>query len=414
MNIVFIGPFGLQPKSTMSRRALPLARALVSRGHVVTVLIPPWDDVGRAGQCWEDGGVQVVNVPLPSSFPGLFQLRLIRNLVTRALALKPDVIHFFKPKAYAGLAHLALWLLRRAGAIDARLVVDADDWEQAWNDQLSYSGAHKRMFAWQERWGLRHADAVTVASLALEEMVKAQRRAERSNVYYAPNGFPTGVLTATEVQVVSRQLAGYGTAYDYEAHQASPELRLRWRLGQAPVILLYTRFTEFRVERIVSLVALVARRLPEARWVIVGQGLHGEERLLASLLARAGLEEYTCFTGWQPADQLPAYFELAAVAAFPYDDTLINRTKCSVKAIDLLAAGLPVVADAVGQNCEVIQPDISGVLVPAEDDSAFAEALLDLLQEPAKRYNLGQAAARRIRENYAWSKLSQVVERAYG
>jgi glycosyltransferase involved in cell wall biosynthesis len=414
MNIVFIGPFGLQPKSTMSRRALPLARALVSRGHIVTILIPPWEDVERAGQCWEDGGVQVVNVPLPSSFPGLFQLRLTRNLVTRALALKPDVIHFFKPKAYAGLAHLALWWLRRAGANDLRLVVDADDWEQAWNDQLSYSGAQKRMFAWQERWGLRHADAVTVASLALEEMVKAHCLADRSNVYYAPNGFPTGVLTATEVQVVDRLLAGYGTVYDHEAHQASSDLRLRWRLGQAPVILLYTRFTEFRMERIVSLVGLVVRRLPEARWVIVGQGLHGEERLLAGLLARAGLEEYTRFTGWQPADQLPAYFELAAVAAFPCDDTLINRTKCSVKAIDLLAAGLPVVADTVGQNCEYIHSDISGVLVPAEDDSAFAEALVELLQAPAKRYNLGRAAARRIREKYDWSKLSQVVERAYG
>jgi glycosyltransferase involved in cell wall biosynthesis len=414
MNVIFIGPFGLQPKSTMSRRALPLARALVGRGHVVTVLIPPWDDVERAGQHWEDGGVEVVNVPLPAAHPGLFQFRLTRNLVTRALALKPDVIHFFKPKAYAGLAHLALWWLRWAGTARARLVVDADDWEQAWNDQPSYSGAQKRVFAWQEQWGLRHADAVTVASLALEEMVKAQRRAERSNVYYVPNGFPTGVLTATEVQVVDRQLAGYGTAYDHEVPQVAPDLRLRWRLGQAAVILLYTRFSEFRVERMVTLVALVAQRLPEARWVIVGQGLHGEERLLAGLLARAGLEEYTRFTGWQPADQLPAYFELAAVAAFPCDDTLINRTKCSVKAIDLLAAGLPVVADTVGQNCEYIHSDISGVLVPAEDDSAFAEALVELLQAPAKRYNLGRAAARRIREKYDWSKLSQVVERAYG
>ena len=65
MEIVFIGPFGLQPKGTMSGRALPMARALVARGHTVTVLIPPWDDPERAGQAWEDHGVQVVNVDLP-------------------------------------------------------------------------------------------------------------------------------------------------------------------------------------------------------------------------------------------------------------------------------------------------------------------------------------------------------------
>ena len=35
-----------------------------------------------------------------------------------------------------------------------------------------------------------------------------------------------------------------------------------------------------------------------------------------------------------------------------------------------------VVADAVGQNCEYIQAGQSGILVPAEDDTAFSQALL--------------------------------------
>jgi hypothetical protein len=136
MNIVMIGPFGLQPKATLSFRALPMAKALVARGHSVTVLIPPWDHPADAGREWVEDGVRVVNVPLPRQVPLLFHVLLTRRLVTRALALRPDVIHCFKPKAYAGLAHLILWWLRRLRFTKTlpptvRLVVDEDDWEQA-------------------------------------------------------------------------------------------------------------------------------------------------------------------------------------------------------------------------------------------------------------------------------------------
>jgi hypothetical protein len=139
MKIVFIGPFGLQPKTTMRVRALPLAKALAARGHTVTLLIPPWDDPDRSGQRWVEEGVAVVNVSLPgpgvARWPGLFHLLLARSLVAQTLALQPDVVHLFKPKAYAGLAHLMLWGLRRLKGLRVRLVVDTDDWEQAWNDR---------------------------------------------------------------------------------------------------------------------------------------------------------------------------------------------------------------------------------------------------------------------------------------
>ncbi len=399
MKIVFIGPFGLQPKGTMSARALPLARALVDRGHAVTVLIPPWDDPGRAGQVWQDGGVQVVNTPLPGGMlsrrPPLFHMLLTRTLVTRALAIAPDVVHCFKPKAYAGLSHLALWQLRRRKGLSLRLVVDADDWEQAWNEVLPYSALQKKFFAWQERWGLGQADTITVASRALEELAISQAGVERGRIFYVPNGYYAEVNSGFP-----------DPPPGLDNGQAGPE----WEEG--PTILLYSRLVEFRLNRIVSLVRLVAAQLPRARWLIVGRGLQGQEKTLAAKLAQAGLDQYVHFAGW-PVHQLAAYFKAADVAVHPYDDTLLNRTKCSVKLIELLAAGVPVVADAVGQNSEYIQHNRSGLLIPAEDDVAFSQALVTLLQSPKTQRRLGQAAARYIQYNFAWPRLAEIVERAY-
>ncbi|MBE7552368.1 MAG: glycosyltransferase [Anaerolineales bacterium] len=394
----------------MSSRALPLAQALARRGHQVTMLIPPWDDPQRAGQSWEEGGVRVVNVTLPPRWPLLFHILLTRTLAAQAWALKPEVIHFFKPKAYAGLAHLAGWGLRRLRSLPVRLVVDTDDWEQAWNEQSPYSFVQKKLFTWQESWGLRHADAVTVASRALEKLVTAEIGGGPARVFYLPNGCNPQKMTTAHRPPTATNLLPRSTVYCLP----STEIRQKWQLGDAPTILLYSRFWEFRLERIVTLVRMVAAQLPQARWLMVGQGLQGEEKALAAQLAEAGQAEYARFTGWLPLDDVPAYFAAANVAVYPYDNTLINRTKCSVKLISLLEAGLPVVADAVGQNVEYIQHGRSGILTPAEDDAAMAAALVAVLQNPAQQQQLGQAARQWIAENFNWTDLAQIAERAYG
>lgn len=375
----------------MRTRALKLGQALAARGHKVWLLLPPWDDPERAGQAWDEGGVRVINMTLPPGLPLIFHILLTGQLVAAALALKPEIVHFFKPKAYAGLAHLALWWLRRLGGPKLRLVVDEDDWEQAWNEVLPYTSGQKRFFAWQERWGLRQADAVTAASRTLEQLVIAARQGDPSGVFYLPNGY------ATEDRRPE-------TTTPHAPRPSTPSL--------LPVIMLYTRFVEFRLERVVTLVRKVAVLCPQARWLIVGRGLNGEEELLRSQLNQAGLLEMVQLLGWPVAD-LAACFAAAAAAAFPYDDTLINRTKCSVKLIDLLAAGVPVVADAVGQNVEYIQDGVSGRLTPPEDDGAMAQALAALVQTPELGQTIGQAARQHIEQQFSWSKLALVAEEAY-
>ena len=186
-----------------------------------------------------------------------------------------------------------------------------------------------------------------------------------------------------------------------------------WELDDALVVLLYTRFFEFRLERVVEILRRVAAQEPRAKFLIVGEGLFGEESDLDDLLSAAGLSDHAVFTGWVESDRLPGYFAASDVAIFPFDDTWINRTKCSVKLIDLLASGVPVVADAVGQNLEYVVDGESGLLVLPEDDAAFADAVVRLLAEPDLRAQLGAAAVRRMREVFTWEKLVKEVERAY-
>jgi glycosyltransferase involved in cell wall biosynthesis len=390
VRIVMIGPFGLRPKGTMSVRALPLAKALVARGHRVDIIMPPWSYPQDSGREWEEDGVSIRNVTLPPRFPLLWHLMVTWRLVRRALALGPDVVHCFKPKGYAGLVAMAFWFLKRLGLTKARLVVDSDDWEGkgGWNEIEPYTRLQRRFFAWQERWGLTHCDALTVASRALETIVWSLGVAP-GRVFYVPNG------------VVS----------DFESNTQYPISNIQFT--DRPTVLLYTRFFEFAVERVVGIFQRVLAEVPQAKLLVVGRGFFGEEERLLELMREAGIADHLIYVNWVEPDELPAYFTAADVAIYPYDDTLINRTKCSVKLIDLMAAGVPVVADDVGQNGEYVVHGTSGLLVPTGETDTFARSVVELLRDESLRAKLGEGARSRVFGEFNWGRLAVGVEEAY-
>jgi glycosyltransferase involved in cell wall biosynthesis len=378
-----VGPFGLRPKGTMSVRALPMAKALVDRGHSVTMLLPPWQNPEHGGLTWSDEGVVIQNIPLTPAVPTLFHLVATLRLARRALLLKPDVVHFFKPKAYSGSAHWLLNLIPRLHR--PRLVVDTDDWEGAggWNEIGGYTPAQRRFFASQERWGLTHADAITLASRTLQSLVWALG-VDPQRVYYLPNG-----------------------VWDPPAPVEAPTSPAE------PTILLYTRFFEFPVWRPIELLRSVRERVPAARLLVVGKGLYGEEDGLLAVARQEGLSQAVEHAGWVEPEELPGYFARADLAIYPYDDMLVNRAKCAVKLLDLLAAGVPVVAEAVGQNQECIRHGESGWLVEPGDGAAFSDAVVSLLQDAQLRQRLGRAASTDVRRRFGWDRLVLTVEEAY-
>ena len=382
MRVVIIGPFGLRVKGTMSWRAMPMARALAARGHQVDIILPPWDCPEDSGQEWEEQGVGVHNIALPPRFPFLFHLLVTWRLVRRALALKPDVVHCFKPKAYAGLSATAIWFLQRLGWTKVRLVVDSDDWEGwgGWNEFGHYTWTQKRFFAWQERWGLTHCDAVTVASRALQTLAWSLGVVPK-RVFYVPNG----------------------------ANLQSPTSNF-----QPPTsILLYTRFFEFQAERVIEVFKRVAAEVPEVKFLIVGKGFSGEEEKLLRLASQRELADRIVYAGWVEPAQLAGCLAAADVAIYPLDDNLLNRARCSVKLVDLMAAGLAIVAEDVGQSSECIEHGRSGLLVEAGDIGAFARCVVRLLRDESLRGALGNEARRRVCEEFAWERLVERIESAY-
>ena len=93
---------------------------------------------------------------------------------TRNRAPQADIIHIVKPHAHAGLVQWLLWQRQRrqtspAGARHRRLGAGLGA-----DQPLSWPVA--RFLAWQEEWGIRHADGITAASRWLEARAQPIRQ----------------------------------------------------------------------------------------------------------------------------------------------------------------------------------------------------------------------------------------------
>jgi len=267
------------------------------------------------------------------------------------------------------------------------VVLDTDDWEGrgGWNEIGTYSRPQKALFASQERFGLSHCHALTVASRALETIAWSMG-VPRDRVFYVPNGW---LETATQAE-----------------HVAPAR-------GAGKVALLFTRFIEFDLEWLVDVWKRVLGEIPDAKLLVVGKGLFGEETLLQELVGAEAIGASVEYLGWLESDQLRQRQQQAQVAIFPYQDTLINRTKCSAKLVELMALGLPVVATDVGENGHYIEHRVSGWLVPPDDKEAFVEGASSLLRDEQLRTELGRKARERILAEFRWPDLVEGVKSAY-
>jgi glycosyltransferase involved in cell wall biosynthesis len=81
--------------------------------------------------------------------------------------------------------------------------------------------------------------------------------------------------------------------------------------------------------------------------------------------------------------------------------------------LEYLAAGLPVVATALGGNLEVILDDVTGLLVPPKDPAALARALERLLRDDAFASRLSTAGREHVTANFSFERLVTEVDKLY-
>jgi len=189
--------------------------------------------------------------------------------------------------------------------------------------------------------------------------------------------------------------------------------RIRADLGlppKAPLVVIVSRLTRLKgLEQVLEAAAIVARRHPDARFLIVGETAPNEVAYLDVLkrLATAhGPGDRVIFTGLR-AD-VPAVLSAADVSVMPS----LNEALSNVL-LESMAAGAPTVATRVGGTPEALIDGRTGLLVAPGDARALAGAISRLLDDRGLAAALGQAARRSIRDDFSVERMVMATEQLY-
>lgn len=112
--------------------------------------------------------------------------------------------------------------------------------------------------------------------------------------------------------------------------------------------------------------------------------------------------------GMLPHDDLVVRYVQAAVVACPS-----HREGFGVVCAEAMARGRPVVASRIGGLADLVEDEVTGILVPPGDVPALRRALERLLGDAALRERMGAAARERIRERFGWDRVTAATIALY-
>ena len=162
----------------------------------------------------------------------------------------------------------------------------------------------------------------------------------------------------------------------------------------------------------VEVVVELAKRIPEARFHVVGGG----ERELAEWREVSTPPNVT-FEGFVPPEQLGRWYARLDVLLMPYQrnvavatgDTDTSRWMSPMKMFEYMAAGKPIVASDLPVLREVLEDGANALLAPPEDVDAWERSVRRLLDDPGLADRLGRAARQDLEAHYTWDARARTV-----
>lgn len=161
---------------------------------------------------------------------------------------------------------------------------------------------------------------------------------------------------------------------------------------------------EKRIDVLIAAAPRILSRYPDAELRIAGEGLC--RPALEAQVDALGIRQRVTFLGHRD--------DVADVLAGADVFVLPSRSEALPNSVmEAMAAGLPVVASAVGGIPELVRDGRTGRLVPPGDAGALADALLDLLDHPDRLAEFGRAGREAMERTFAFARMVGQIETLY-
>ena len=121
-----------------------------------------------------------------------------------------------------------------------------------------------------------------------------------------------------------------------------------------------------------------------------------------------GLQNMVSFTGRLSHKDVAHKYAAAEIAVSPsiYEGF-------GLPAAEAMACGVPVIGTTAGALPEVIEDNVTGILVPPKNPQALAQAIKTLIDDPELRCKMGDAGVERVKQRFTWAKSAKATLDVY-
>ena len=281
--------------------------------------------------------------------------------------LRPDVVHAHDPH---GVAMAALALSFAGGAPAPVLVASRRVDFHLKGNSLS-------------RWKYRQVDCFIAASEAIRQMLVA-------------DGIPSSRTVTVHEGI------------DVEHAEAAPRVNLHeafWLPHHAPIVGNVAALVPHKGQRyLVDAAHLVVQEVPDARFVILGEGELREH--LERQVREYRLEKHVLLPGFRTD-------VLGCIKGFDLFVMSSVTEGLGTSLLDAMACGRPIVATDAGGIPEIVDQGVSGTIVRARDARAMANAIVELLSDEGRRRSMGEAGLARVKAHFTVERMVAATAKVY-
>jgi glycosyltransferase involved in cell wall biosynthesis len=225
------------------------------------------------------------------------------------------------------------------------------------------------------RWKYRQVDCFIAASEAIRLMLVADGIDARSTVTVHEGIDVDHVASAAPVNV----------------HEAF------WLPHHAPVVGNVAALVPHKGHRhLIEAAHLVVQEIPDARFVILGEGELRDQ--LERQVREYRLEKHVFLPGFRTD-------VLGCIKSFDLFVMSSVTEGLGTSLLDAMACGKAVVATGAGGIPEVVDDQVTGMLVPARDHRSLAAAIVRVLRDEGLRRRMGDAGLARVRARFTVERM---------
>jgi PEP-CTERM/exosortase A-associated glycosyltransferase len=315
--------------------------------------------------------------------PAIGELRAMRATAERlesvVRGVRPDLLHAHSPVLNA-LPALRVGHRHRIPVVyEVRAF-----WEDAAVDHGTSRewGLRYRLTRRLETYALTRADHVTTICEGLRREMMS-RGVPAAKITVVPNAVDVGAFS-------------FGTPRD-EALAGTLGLD-----GKTVVGFIGSFYAYEGLDLLLRALPALAASSPGLRVLLVGGG--PQEPHLRALARELGVAGLVVFAGRVPHRDVPRYYSLIDVLAYPRYPMRLTELVTPLKPLEAMAQGHLVVASDVGGHRELIRDGENGVLFRAGSADALAAAVAGLLSHPDRWPELRRRARRYVEQERNWAR----------